>query len=182
MNSRITSVIEDLLDISQLTAGRLELHVEPIDLPALVQAAVDETAVTAEKHRIRVVKSDPVVVHGDRERLQQVLMHLLENAVKYSPQGGDVDVAVTVAGHEAIVSVMDQGVGIPKEKQSRIFERFYSAHSGTPQDYGGMGIGLFISKEIVARHGGRMWFESPPKRPGAKPAKGSVFYFALPLS
>lgn len=171
---RITAIVQDLLDVSKLHAGRLPLTMEPIDLPALVTQWTDQVALTTAEHNVRLVKAEPVIVRGDRTRLDQVLANLLLNAVKYSPTGGDIEVAVSVVGNEAVVSVKDHGVGIPKHKQSRIFQRFYSAHTGTPFDYGGIGVGLYISKQIVMRHGGRMWFESVE-------GKGSTFYFSLPL-
>ena len=171
---RIARIIEDLLDISVLQAGSLELRREPIELAGLVEEQVDRLALAAAKHRLRLLEAQPVVVQGDRGRLEQVVASLLDNAVRYSPAGGDVDVAVVVEGNEAIVSVADRGVGIPVEKQGRIFERFYRAHTNTPYDYGGMGVGLFIASEIVRRHGGRIWFES-------EEGKGSTFHFALPL-
>ena len=171
---RIDRIVKDLLDISRLHLGHLELELERIDLPQLVEAVIDRMPLTSTKHRIRVVEAEPVVIYGDRDRLEQVLVNLLDNATKYSPKGGDIDVAVDGRGQEVVVSVRDQGVGIPADKQRHIFERFYSAHTGTPYDYGGMGVGLFISREIITRHGGRMWFESEER-------KGSTFYFSLPL-
>ncbi|TAK36977.1 MAG: PAS domain S-box protein [Chloroflexota bacterium] len=173
-SARIDAVVQDLLDISKLATGRLELTIAPIDLSELASLCVDHEALTAERHRIRLASLQPVSIQGDRDRLEQVLMNLLDNAVKYSPRGGDIEVAVNVSDGEAVVSVRDQGVGIPKEKQSRIFQRFYSAHTRTQHDFGGMGVGLHICSEIVVRHGGRMWFES-------EEGKGSTFYFSLPL-
>ncbi|MCL5957772.1 MAG: PAS domain S-box protein [Chloroflexi bacterium] len=171
---RLDMIVKDLLDISRLHLGYLELAKERIELPKLVEEVVDRMALTTAKHRIRVVKAEPVLVQGDRGRLEQVLINLIDNAIKYSPKGGDIDLEVAVLDHDAVVSIKDYGVGIPKEKQGRIFERFYRAHIGTPYDYGGMGVGLSISLEIVSRHGGRMWFESEEGR-------GSTFYFSLPL-
>jgi signal transduction histidine kinase len=100
---------------------------------------------------------------------------LLENAIRFSPRGGDVEAALIRQGAEAVVSVRDHGLGIPRERQARVFERYYRAHSGTSQDYGGLALGLDASREIVARHGGRIWFESDP-------GQGSVFSFSLPLA
>lgn len=172
--NRIDGIVGDLLDITQLLAGRLDLIKESIDLPAFVEQVIDRVALTVSKHQIRLLKAEPVVIQGDRERLEQVLVNLCDNAVRYSPAGGNVDLEVTLQDHEVMVSVRDFGIGIPKENQSHIFERFYRAHTGTPYDYGGMGVGLFISGEIVSRHGGRMWFES-------EEGKGSTFYFSLPV-
>ncbi|MBI2954594.1 MAG: PAS domain S-box protein [Chloroflexi bacterium] len=171
---RINSIVQDLLDISRIHLGQLELMREPIDLARLVVDVVDRMALIYEKRRIRVVKDVPVVVQGDRARLELVVAGLIDNAIRYSPHGGDIDVAVVRRNNEAVVSVTDRGIGIPREKQKHIFERFYRAHTGTPYDYGGMGVGLYISREVILRHGGRMWFES-------EEGKGSTFYFSLPL-
>ncbi len=171
---RIDRIVKDLLDISQLHLDHLELYEEKIDLPEMVEGVVTRIAATTAKHHIRVVRAEQVVIQGDRDRLEQVLVNLLDNAIKYSPKGGDIDIVVELRDHEAVVSITDHGIGIPREKQGHIFERFYSAHTGTPYDYGGMGVGLFISTEIVRRHGGRMWFES-------EEGKGSSFHFSLPL-
>jgi two-component system, OmpR family, sensor histidine kinase VicK len=170
---RIDNTVRELLDVSQLHLGRLELAAERVDLLQLVEEVVDRLAVAATRHRIRVVAAEPAVVQGDHDRLAHVLGDLIDNAVRYSPEGGDVDVEMRVTGRKAIVSVRDQGVGIPREKQRHIFERFYRAHTGTPFDYGGMGVGLYVAWEIIHRHGGRIWFESEEGR-------GSTFHFSLP--
>lgn len=171
---RITRIVNDLLDISQLHQGQLHLALEIIDLPELVGEVADTMALTTDKHNIQVVRAEPVAVQGDRGRLEQVLVNLVSNGIKYSPGGGDIDLEVAVQGGEAVVSVRDKGVGIPNAKQDRIFDRFYRAHNSTPHDYGGIGVGLYIVREIVSRHGGRTWFESEED-------KGSTFYFSLPL-
>lgn len=102
-------------------------------------------------------------------------MNLLDNAIRYSPRGGEVEVRVTRDGSSAVVSVRDEGMGIPTERQGNLFERFYRAHIGTPLDYGGLGVGLYISRETVREHGGEMWFES-------EEGKGSTFFFRLALA
>ena len=171
---RIDRIVADLLDISRLHLDRLELAAEEFDLSGLVRDVVERMALTTSNHLVSVVRTERAEVRGDRHRLEQVVTNLLDNAIKYSPFGGNVDVEVAVRGREAVVSVGDRGVGIPKDRQPRIFERFYRAHNDTPYDYGGVGVGLYISREIVCRHGGRMWFESEEGR-------GSVFHFSLPL-
>jgi PAS domain S-box-containing protein len=172
---RITGIVEDLLDISQLQVGNLRLARERVDLAQVAKDAIAEMKPLAGRHEIRLVKAEPAMVTGDRERLEQVIVQLLENAVKFSPASKPIDVAVERRDGEAVVSVMDYGVGIPREKQAHIFERFYRAHTGTAYDYGGMGIGLYISREIIEELGGRMWFES-------EEGKGSAFHFSLPLA
>jgi signal transduction histidine kinase len=172
---RIDRIVRDLLDISRLYQGSVDLRKENVDLAALVNEVVALKILTApRRHRIQLVAVDHARVRGDRDHLVQILNNLIDNAVKYSPKGGAVEVAVRRRGDEAVVSVSDQGIGIPKSKQARIFERFYRAHTATRHDYGGIGIGLYLSREFVERLGGRMWFESEEGR-------GSVFYFSLPV-
>ena len=173
-SDRIDRIVQDLLDISRFHEGKLDLVMEKVNLLDLAEQVVDHMSLSATKHRIAVTRSLPVVVLGDRERLEQLLANLISNAVKYSPGGGEIDVSVRAEGTDAVVKVLDRGVGIAAEKQRHIFERFYRAHTGTPFDYGGMGVGLYISKEIVGRHGGRIWFES-------QEGEGSTFSFSLPL-
>ncbi|TAK31305.1 MAG: hybrid sensor histidine kinase/response regulator [Chloroflexota bacterium] len=171
---RINAIAQNLLDISRIHRGQIQLMREKVNLTELVTDVTNRIALRTDRHTIRLVRETPVIVQGDRERLEMVLTHLLDNAIRYSPQGGDIDIALVVRDHAIIVSIADHGVGIPPSKQRHIFERFYCAHTGTPYDFGGMGVGLYISKEIIQRHGGRMWFES-------KEGKGSTFSFSLPL-
>jgi two-component system, OmpR family, sensor histidine kinase VicK len=171
---RIDRVVKDLLEISRLQLGKVDLVMERIYLPGLVAQVADRLSLSATKHHIVIEEAAPVAVLGDRYRLEQVVVNLLDNAMKYTPSGGKVSVRVITAGPDAVVEVSDRGVGIPRERQGHIFERFYRAHAGTAYDYGGMGVGLYISKQIVGRHGGKMWFES-------RVAEGSVFSFSLPI-
>lgn len=171
---RIDNIVKDLLDISRLYLGRLELQMERVDLSEITDEVVNRMASKTTKHHICLKNQEPAIIKGDRDRLEQVLTNLLDNAIRYSPGGGEIEVTVSMQNHEALVSVRDQGVGIPLEKQGRLFERFYRAHTNTAYDYGGMGVGLYLAREIVLRHGGRMWFES-------EEGKGSTFYFSIPL-
>jgi signal transduction histidine kinase len=151
--------------------GCLELRRENVDLAELVDIVVRRNTATSAKHPIRV-EGEPVVVFADRVRLTQVLDTLLDNAIRYSPRGGDIEITVATLAHEATVCVRDHGVGIPRKKQTRIFERFYRAHTDTPHDYGGMGVGLYIAREVISQHGGTMWFKS-------EEGSGSRFCFSL---
>jgi PAS domain S-box-containing protein len=171
---RIAHTVDDLLSIEDLLLGRLDLELERVDLRELVEAQVHQLAPTLPRHDLHLVAAAPATVHADRQRLERVLATLVDNAARYSPDGGAVEVSLGLADHSAVVTVRDDGIGIPEGKQARIFERFYRAHAGTPHDYGGMGVSLFIAREIVTRHGGRMWFESQEDR-------GSAFHFSLPL-
>jgi len=170
---RLTRMVRQLLEVSRFRLGGAELRRERFDLGALLAEIADGVQTQADGRRI-VVAPSPVVVLGDRDRVGHVIASLLENAVRFSPQGGDVEASLARRGEDAVVSVRDRGLGIPAERQARVFERYYRAHAGTAQDYGGLGIGLDMSREIVARHGGRIWFESAP-------GQGSTFFFSLPL-
>jgi signal transduction histidine kinase len=172
---RLSRLVQQLLEVARSRLGSPELRRERYDLGEQLAQVLERMQLLAGGHRFRLVTRVAAPVHADRARLEQVLVNLLDNAVRFSPGGGDIDAFMRNGGAEVEVSIRDAGVGIPPEKQARIFERFYRAHAGTPQDYGGLGVGLESSREIVARHGGRIWFES---RPGA----GSTFSFTLPIA
>lgn len=171
---RIDSVVQEILDVSLLNSGGFQLTLERVDLAQFVGQAADRVAITSPNHRVCLTGVGRVSVLADRHRLDQVLDNLLDNAVRYSPAGGVVEVEIGVEADRAVVSVRDNGIGIPLRKQARIFERLYRAHSGTPHDYGGMGVGLYLAREIVRLHGGEMGFESTE-------GVGSTFRFSLPL-
>ncbi|MBN9162562.1 MAG: hypothetical protein BGO98_02375 [Myxococcales bacterium 68-20] len=171
---KIDRIVTELLDVSLLLAGKMEMRLERVELAEVVDTVTRRFALSAPRHRLRVVVTEPVVIRADRTRLEQLLGKLLDNAIRYSPRGGDVDVSLEIHGGEAVVRVRDRGIGIPADKQRRVFERFYRPHTDTPHDYGGMGVGLYIAREIVARHGGTMSFES-------REGEGSVFCFRLPI-
>jgi PAS domain S-box-containing protein len=172
---RIDRIVRELLDVSQLHLGQLKLTEEPLDLRELAEETVANMASHSTQHRFSVQPGDAVIVRGDRGRLRQVLVVLLDNAVRYSPSGGLVEVRLALHAQAVEVCVSDEGIGIPTERQARLFERFYRAHSGTPHDRGGMGVGLYISREIIFHHGGTMQVSS-------EEGKGSTFCFSVPYS
>ena len=169
---RLTQLIQDLLEVSRLATGRLELRRAPVEVGQLAAVMLARMEGLASGHALRLIVDGPAWVDGDRDRLDQVLVNLVANAIKFSPAGGEITVRVG-AGAEVVVAVRDHGIGIPVARQGQIFERFYQAHAGTEHDYGGMGIGLHFSHEVVERHGGRLWFESAE-------GNGSTFYVGLP--
>ncbi|MDI1442741.1 ATP-binding protein [Polyangium sp. 6x1] len=171
---RIDRIVQDLLDISQLQAGTLELVHEQVDLPALVREVARRFAADGRTHVIRLHIEGEATVSADRQRLESVIYSVLDNAFRFSAPGSEVDVEVIANGREACVCIQDRGVGIPRAMQARIFERFYRAHTDTPHDYGGMGVGLFIARAIIEAHGGAMWF-------GSEEGRGSRFCFRLPM-
>jgi signal transduction histidine kinase len=171
---RMARITRDLMDVSQMQFGRFELRFDPLNLTELVNEVTRDMETTSDNHQIVTQLADGVKVRGDRQRLSQVLINLLSNALKYSPTGGNVELRLTTSEQHAVITVTDHGIGIPEEKQERIFERFYRAHQDTAFDYGGLGLGLHIAREIVARHEGRLWFESVE-------GHGSTFTLELPL-
>lgn len=172
-SARTERLIDDAVEISALTLGKLSLTCERLELSRLVESKVERAARRAPDHRIRLSAPEPVDLMVDRARIEQVIRRLLDNAVRFSPDGGDIDVEVVVEPRHAIVSVRDHGIGIPADKQPRIFEVFFRAHAGTPHDLGGLGIGLYLARKIVELHDGEIWFHSEEGR-------GSTFAFKLP--
>ncbi|ATB30662.1 sensor histidine kinase [Melittangium boletus] len=172
---RLTALINDLLDASRIEAGRLALQFEPTRVDSLVERALAGMDAERGQHRIDYSHpSEPVRIRGDAYRLEQVIANLLENALKYSPGASTVRVSLDVRGDFALLSVADEGIGIPRDQQEQLFERYFRARNVSITSYGGLGLGLYISRDIVERHGGRIWVESEMGR-------GSTFYVALPL-
>ncbi len=163
---RLVELTDDLLDISRIQLGQLPLRPEPLDLAELIPEVVSryrERPGAAERLRLNVPATVPLV--ADAGRLEQVLVNLLDNAFKYSPDGGEIAVTLRREEGGARVQVRDEGIGLPAEALESIFEPFGRAEntSGIP----GMGLGLFICRSIVERHGGRIWAESPGEDHGA---------------
>jgi signal transduction histidine kinase len=172
---RLSELTEDLLDVTRLQAGRLALQREPTDLVALAQRVIKRLHMTSEQHTLTLHTTlSYLVVEADPHRLEQVLTNLIGNAIKYSPQSGPIE--VTIEQREtcgAILSVRDHGIGIPAQQQGRIFSRFMRADNARTSGISGTGLGLYLCRELVELHGGRIWFESVE-------GQGSVFYLALP--
>ncbi len=172
---RITSLINDLLDASRIEAGRLALHPEATRLEGLVTNVLRGLEPHRGNHTLRFdAPEQPVQVSVDPFRMEQVLSNLVENAFKYSPHGGTVRVSLRQRGGLALLSVSDEGIGIPPDQQKLLFDRYFRARNVSARSFGGLGLGLYISRDIVERHGGRIWVES-------EPGHGATFHVALPL-
>ncbi|MBI2760165.1 MAG: MEDS domain-containing protein [Chloroflexi bacterium] len=171
---RLSRLLDQLLDISRLEAGRLTLDRQPTDLVALVEQVVSGARAWSDRHVITLTVPPTLEAMVDPLRLEQVVTNLLDNAIKYSPDGGPVEVELSrVGGTAAELMVRDWGLGIPLEKRGQIFERFYQAHSGGHQS--GMGLGLYISRRLVEAHGGEIRAEFPPDG-------GTSFTVRLPVN
>lgn len=173
---RLNQLINDLLDGARLDSGQLLVTRSPLDLGRLLRRVVDEQRQGLVRHSIDVeIGGEPLIVAGDNTRLEQVLQNLLSNAVKYSPNGGSILVRAYAAGGCAVLSVRDQGIGIDPEAIPRLFERFYRAPSAERAGVGGVGVGLYVVREIVRQHGGTIDVESAN-------SAGSIFTVTLPLA
>jgi signal transduction histidine kinase len=174
---RLVELTEDLLDVTRLQGGRLELNINAGDLVSLTRRVVQRLQPTVDSKHPFIMHSEVefLVAQIDTRRVEQILTNLLVNAVKYSPDGGSIDIYLSEdkENRQALLSVKDTGIGIPAYQQGRIFGRFIRADNA--QDIGGTGLGLYLCRELVERHGGRIWFESVE-------GKGSTFYVALPLA
>lgn len=171
---RLNKMIAALLDISRIEMGQLSIERVPMDLSALARRVVAEMQPTLERHTIDYADAGaPLWVEGDELRLEQVLHNLIGNAVKYSPAGGTVTVRVEQRDSRVCAVIQDQGIGIPAESVPQLFTRFYRADNVNPQNISGMGIGLFVVKEIITLHGGTVEVTS-------QESQGSTFTICLP--
>jgi len=171
-------IVDDLLDVSRIVSGKLRLDVRPVDLPPVIEAALDAVRPAAEAKGILVQSIlDPTAgpVSGDAERLQQVLWNLLSNAIKFTPRNGSVAVVLERVGSHVEVTVADTGCGVPADKLSHLFERFWQADTGPSRAHGGLGLGLAIVRHLVELHGGTVSAHSDGTD------RGSTFRVRLPL-
>lgn len=170
---QLERLIADLLDAHQLESGRLELRLDRSDLTALVRACVDEAAALSSSHALRIdAPEGPLDGLWDADRVMQVVRNLLSNAIKYSPAGGEVLITLAASEQMVEVSIADRGAGIAPEAVPRLFDRFYRA-PGTAGSVQGMGVGLYISKQLVEAHAGTISVVS-------QPGEGTTITFRLP--
>ncbi|HEX8150001.1 MAG TPA: PAS domain S-box protein [Pyrinomonadaceae bacterium] len=171
-----TQLIEDVLDVSRIISGKLALHVEPVELAAVVRNAADAVRLAAEAKGIRLtLDTRAATVSGDPTRLQQVAWNLISNAVKFTPEGGSVEVRLERGDSHVEIVVTDTGQGIPPEVLPYVFERFRQADSSMNRAHGGLGLGLAIVRHLAEMHGGTVEAESPG------PGQGATFRVKLPL-
>jgi two-component system phosphate regulon sensor histidine kinase PhoR len=175
---RLTKIVEDLLMLSKIESKEFQLKIEFISLPDFINEVIDFVKEAAEKKEISISQSkitSSQAVGADRNYLEQIFINLLDNAIKYTHEGGKVTIsAIEKDKREIQFSIEDDGMGIPREDIPRIFERFYRVDKGRSQELGGTGLGLSIVKHLVQAHGGRVWVES-------QLGEGSTFYFTLPI-
>jgi len=173
--TRLTHLIADFLDVSKIKAGQLDFAKEPIDIDAFVHDSADTMQLISPTHTISIHGVAHTYILGDSDRLEQVFTNLINNAVKYSPQATHVDIFITASQNMVTVSIRDYGIGIPQEHQPKIFDRFFRVSDVHDKTFPGLGMGLYISSEIVKRHGGRLWVESAE-------SEGTTFFISLPIA
>jgi PAS domain S-box-containing protein len=171
---KLSALVADLLDVSKVEAGKLQLSKENFDIADVLNEAIELIQHSNTTHQISIEKSiDSIILFGDPQRIEQVVINLLSNAIKYSPSANKIQVFLSHTDSEVKVSVKDEGFGIPADMLTNIFSRFYRVDNISPA-ISGLGIGLYISHDIIERHNGKLWAES-------ELGKGSTFWFTLPI-
>ncbi|MDB5004156.1 MAG: hypothetical protein JWQ34_2381 [Mucilaginibacter sp.] len=171
---KLIELIKDLLEVTKIQAGKLELKKTRFILDELITECCEDLQVQSDKHQLIIEGEKLIDIYADRNRLEQVIINLISNAVKYSPDGEKVVINVSGGTNEVKVSITDFGIGIPNDKIPFLFDRFFRVDD-TSQKYSGLGLGLYISAEIVRRHDGYIGIESTP-------GEGSTFWFTIPAS
>ena len=175
-SDRLSELVRKLLYTSRLQAGEFSLNRLLLDLPKEVQKVVRRFTGQTEIHKIEAdFPPDFPPVVADPEKIEEVLTNLVQNAVKFSPEGGIITIEGEISENEALVTIADEGIGIPLRDQERVFERFYKVEDGSTKSAQGVGLGLYICRTLVEAHGGRIWVESDL-------GKGSRFTFTLPMA
>lgn len=172
--NRLTGLIGDLLDVTKIQSGKMAFNPSKFDFDLAIEEIVEEIQHTTSKHHIKTNLNSNAIVYFDKERIQQVIVNFLSNAIKYSKDAKHIDVRSHIADDELILSVQDYGIGISNELQKFVFDQFYRVSGKLQHTYPGLGLGLYISAEIIKNEGGRIWLES-------EEGKGSTFSFALKI-
>lgn len=171
---KMANMINGFLNVSRLESGKIQIEKEHFDIEELIKKVIDDTELLFSSREVKFTPSRPVFVRADDDKISSVLINLISNAVKYSPKDKPIEVRCEQADKQVIISVKDEGLGIKPEDTGRLFERYYRVENNQTKHISGFGIGLYLSAEIVAHHGGKIWVES-------EVGKGSTFYFSLPV-
>jgi signal transduction histidine kinase len=173
---RFARLLDNLLDLSRVEAGRLSIYPMPFDLQEMSKRVVEVFKISAPKHQFGFKFVEPFPqAYGDPDQVEQVLNNLVSNAIKYSPTGGTIEIQGETQNDRVIISVIDQGMGIPEDQLEKVFERFHRVDSKATRFVSGTGLGLYISKNLIEAQGGKIWIES-------ELGKGSKFSFSLPIA
>jgi len=169
------TMINGFLNVSRLQSGKIVLATTKFDLNVLISEIIDETELSHSQHQLVFEHMEAIEVDADRDKIGSVISNLLSNAIKYSPDNKLIKISSSVENSSVTLAIHDQGMGIKPEDLEKLFERFYRVESNNMQHISGFGIGLYLSSEIIERHGGRIWAES-------ELGKGATFFFSLPVS
>jgi signal transduction histidine kinase len=175
--TRLSILVDDMLNLNYLETGQAQIRIDEVSLQEVFQEAILDVGDMAKEKTVNIEFNIPgnfPLMLTDRQKLDLIVMHLLSNAIKYSPPSGLVSIEASLNGDKAVIAVRDRGIGIPLEEQDKIFERFYQVEDSLTRQYGGIGLGLAIVKRLVELCQGRIWVES-------QMGKGSTFTFELPL-
>ncbi len=172
---KMTSMINGFLNISNLESGKIKLRKESFNLRLLLEELIEDFRMITSTHELSLQSCEKAMLYADREKISSVVSNLLSNAIKYSPHGRMIEVSCSSDQEKIQVSIKDEGMGIKEEDQKRLFERFYRISTSHRENISGFGIGLYLSKEIIERHQGRIWVES-------ESGTGSTFSFSLPAA
>jgi len=172
---KLARLIDELLDVSRLQQGRVEMRLAEIDLGEVVREVGERMKLLSKGHEIETNVAGTAPIVADRDRIEQVFENLVGNAIKYSPESGPIEMSLRVNGANAVVSVRDHGIGVAPAEVEKIFGLFYRSPDPRADHVGGLGLGLYISREIVSRHHGRLWAERNPDA-------GTTFHVTLPLA
>lgn len=173
---RLSRLVQGVLEVTRIEAGQLGVQQQPLDPQHHLEKAVRQLSLRAPEHEFVLPEPDHVPsILADPDRLDDILTNLLDNAVKYSPEGGRIILQAQPAADQMVISVRDQGIGIPPEQMDSVFEKFHRVDMSDSRQSYGYGLGLYITRKLVEAHGGQIWVES-------KPGKGSRFCFTMPLA
>jgi PAS domain S-box-containing protein len=172
---KLTKLVQDLLDVSKIQTGKLDYNEDLFDLHEFIREIVEEMQPLTDQHQLIYAEEKEIFLRADKYRLGQVLTNFISNAIKYSPDGGKIVISTYTDKDSVTVSVQDFGIGIPADKKKFLFQRFYRVMDKKRESFPGLGLGLYISSEIMKRQKGKIWFES-------EEGKGSTFSFSLPLT
>jgi len=170
---KLTNLVDELLDVSRIESGNLKYQMREFNLGRLINETIDNIRLAKQKPNINIRSDVNYKVFGDRDRVGQVVTNLTVNAIKYSPKDKDIEIMAEPLADQVVVTVRDFGPGIPENEHQNIFGKFYQVTEKGRQTFPGLGMGLFISSQIVAKHSGKIWVKS-------NPGDGSEFCFSLP--